>query len=49
MFGANLVIPAHICDELSGGQGKVYWVNVWADGQTDRGNDNTPPTWKVKG
>ena len=29
MFGANLVIPAQICDELSCGQGKVY-------GQTDR-------------
>ena len=24
MFGANLVIPAQICDELSCGQGKVY-------------------------
>ena len=24
MFGANLVIPAKICDELSCGQGKVY-------------------------
>ena len=24
MFGANLVIPAQICDELSWGQGKVY-------------------------
>ena len=38
MFGANLVIPDQICDELSCGQGEVY-------GQTDRrtgaGNDNT--------
>ena len=24
MFGANLVIPAQICNELSCGQGKVY-------------------------
>ena len=24
MFGANLVIPAQICDVLSCGQGKVY-------------------------
>ena len=24
MFGANLVIPAQICDELSCGQGNVY-------------------------
>ena len=24
MFGANLVIPAQICDELSFGEGKVY-------------------------
>ena len=32
MFGANLVIPAQICDELSCGQGKVYGQTV---GQTD--------------
>ena len=32
MFGANFVIPAQICDELSCGQGKVY-------GQTDRRTD----------
>ena len=31
LFGANLVIPAQICDELSCGQGKVYGQ---ADGQT---------------
>ena len=29
MFGANLVIPAQICDELSCGQGQVYG---WTDG-----------------
>ena len=33
MFGANLVIPAQIYDELSCGQGKVYGRT---DGQTDR-------------
>ena len=33
MFGANLVIPTQICDELSCGQGKVYGRTV---GQTDR-------------
>ena len=34
MFGANLVIPAQICDELSCGQGKVYGqTNGWT-GQT---------------
>ena len=32
MFGANLVIPAEICDDLLCGQGKVY-------GQTDRRAD----------
>ena len=32
MFGANLVIPAQICDELSSGQGKVYRQT---DGQMD--------------
>ena len=31
MFGANLVIPAQICDELSCGKGKVYGQT---DGQT---------------
>ena len=31
MFGANLVIPAQICDELLRGQGKVYGR---MDGQT---------------
>ena len=42
MFGANLVIPVQVCDELSCGQGKVYGRT---DGRTDRrtyaGNDNT--------
>ena len=33
MFGANLVIPAQICDELSCGQGKFHGRT---DGQTDR-------------
>ena len=33
MFGANLVVPAQICDELSSGQGKVYGL---MNGQTDR-------------
>ena len=42
MFGANLVIPAQICDKLSSGQGKVY-------GRTDAGNDNTPSAGKAKG
>ena len=32
MFGANLMIPAQICDELSCRQGKVY-------GRTDRQTD----------
>ena len=36
MFGVNLVIPAHICDELSCGKGKVYgWTDKWSDRQTD--------------
>ena len=43
MFGANLVIPAQICDELSCGQGKVY---ERTDRQTDAGNDNTPSAWQ---
>ena len=36
MFGANLVIPAQMCDELSCGKGKVYGRT---DGQTDRQTD----------
>ena len=37
MFGANLVNPAQICDELSCGQGKVYGrTDGWTDGQTER-------------
>ena len=48
MFGANLVIPAQICDELCG-QGKVYWwTDGRIDGQTDAGNINTPSAWKAK-
>ena len=46
MFGANLVIPAQICDELSSWHGKVYGhTDIW----TDNGNDNTPLAWKVNG
>ena len=45
-FGANLVIPAQTCDELSCGQGKVYGR---MDGRTDTGNDNIPSAWKAKG
>ena len=37
MFGANLVIPAQICDELSCGQDKVYGrTDGRTDGQADR-------------
>ena len=47
MFGANLVIPPKICDELSWGQGKAYWRT---DGQTDGRTDGqtqatTIPLW----
>ena len=42
MFGANLVIPAQICDEQSCGQAKVYK-------RTDSGNKNTISAWKAKG
>ena len=45
MLGANLVIPAQIC-ELSCGQSKFYRR---VDRQTDEGNDNTPSAWKAKG
>ena len=38
-FGANLAIPAQICDELSCGQGKVYRQIDWLTGRrTDAGN-----------
>ena len=48
MFGANLVIPAQICDELSCGQGKVYrQTDGRTGGQADAGNDNTPSAWKA--
>ena len=51
MFGANLLIPAQICDELLCGQGKVHGrmdgqTDVW---RTDGDNDNTPSAWKAKG
>ena len=37
MFGANLVIPAQTCDELSCGRGKVYdRTDRQTDGRTDR-------------
>ena len=39
MFGANLVIPAQICDEFSCGQSKVYGQT---EGRADAGNDNIP-------
>ena len=45
MFGANLVIPAQICDKLLCGQGKVHGRT---DGRTDAGNDNTPSAWNAK-
>ena len=45
MFGANLVIRAQICDELSCGQGQVYGRT---DRRTDTGNDNTPLAGKAK-
>ena len=50
MFGANLVIPAQISDELLYGQSKVYErTDREMDRQTDAGNDNTPPAWKANG
>ena len=37
MFGANLVIPAQTCDELSCGEGKIYGrTDGQTDGRTDR-------------
>ena len=53
MFGANLVIPAQIYDELSRGQGKVYGrTDRRTDGRTDRrtdaGNGNTTSARKAK-
>ena len=45
MFGANLVIRAQICDELSCGQGKVYGRT---DRRADTGIDNTPLAGKAK-
>ena len=54
MLGANLVIPAQICNELSCGQGKVYRQTTrqterQTDRRTDAGSDNTPSAWKAKG
>ena len=48
MFGANLLIPAQICDELSCGQSYRSWTSGWTDRRKDTGNDNTPLAWKVK-
>ena len=45
MFGANLVIPAQICEELSCRQSKVYGRTEGR--RTDGGNDNTPSAWKA--
>ena len=47
MFGANLVISAQICDDLSCGQGKVYGrmdgrTDWWTDGRTQA---TTIPLW----
>ena len=43
MFGANLVILVHICDELSCGQGNVYGL---MDGRTDgRTQATTTSLW----
>ena len=48
MFGANLVIPAQICDELSCEQGKVCGqTGGRTDRRTDAGNDNTPSAWNM--
>ena len=50
IFGANLVIPAQTCDELSCRQGKVYGrTDRRKDRRTDTGNDNTLSAWKAKG
>ena len=43
MFGANLVILAEVCDELSFGKIK------FTDGRTDASNANIPSSWKAKG
>ena len=43
MFGANLVILAQICDELSGGQAKFPWI-LGQNGQNDlEGQGQWPP------
>ena len=58
MFGANLVIPAQICEDLCCGQSKVYGrtdgradrrTDGWTDRQRDTGNNNIPSAWKAKG
>ena len=45
MLGANLVIPAQICDEFSD---KVKFTDGRKVRRTDAGNDNTPSAWKAK-
>ena len=47
MFGANLVIPAQICDDLSCRRGKVYgWIDGQMDGSTDgQTQATTIPLW----
>ena len=45
MFGANLLIPAQICDELSCGQGKIFGR---ADRQTDRQTQATTIPFDLK-
>ena len=46
MFGANVVILAQICDELSCRQRKVYRR---MDRLTETGNNNTPLAWNARG
>ena len=50
MFGANLVIPAQICDELSYGQSKVYGqTDRQMDGRTDGQTQATTIPFGLKG
>ena len=46
MFGAKLVILAHICDKLLCGQAKVYGRT---DGWTDTGYNKAPSAFQAKG
>ena len=47
MFGANLVIPTEIGDELSCRQVKSTDRRV--DRRRDAGNNNTPSAWTARG